>query len=141
MVAAEAVEAVAPEPGPGPVARPAVPLADEAVGLSVDSKVFPSYLSSPPPPAEATEPFFGLPRPFKLPSPLGKSVAGPSSTILIKPTVAADGLAGFAGGLTGETAVELLICEEGADEEFSFRVSFNFLGGAAGSGEGESLML
>lgn len=66
--------------------------------------------------------FLGLPRPFKLPSPLGNSPKVLRTT----------------SGLTGEAAVDWIgvaTAVAGVEEEevFSFKVNFNFLGGAAAS--------
>ena len=75
--------------------------------------------------------FLGLPRPFKLPKPLGKSVMTPASASLME----MDGLAAMAVSFTGEVAGEAAgeaagdeaKADDEEEDEFSFKVNFNFL--------------
>lgn len=80
--------------------------------------------------------FLGLPRPFKLPNPLGKSLKGTTGPLTVVDTLISS------EPLTGEAGVELFsweaVEEEDEEEEFSFKVSFSFLGAEADVEELES---
>ena len=82
---------------------------------------------------DAPADFFGLPRPFKLPNPLGKSLKGTTTGPVVEL------ISSTSTGLMGEAESELLSWEvagvgadeEEEDEEFSFKVSFSFFGAEA----------